>query len=488
MMDKKTIKPLYWVTFILLVWLALSYSINTAQYGDNFEQFDWAHGVEISYWKHPPITTWLLAGLNALIGVHPFNTFVLCFFCLAITVFFYRRLAGLMLSQKAADFSLMLLATSFMFTWRAQLYNHNLTLVMMTVVTVWYFFSRVQKESVPNGEWLVLGALAAIAVLSKYQSVIALLGLLVAFFLMRKRLGRQDLLGLCLAFLSFSILIAPHVVWFYFNYALISKYTFHFFSFSRPWLENLHMLVGFLLQQIHFFLTPLLICLVMLMLSRDVSKQGHLEAEHAPIRRIFLLTQVLLPLTFVVLLNQAAGMILANHWGFSVFIFLPILLASQLEWRLNAIKINLLKIFMIFQLMSIAVFMGMKLHAKHSIMRNHYDEFFPAQMMSDIVVSTWARETHCPLIYIDGPPFEGGIVSVYSGQYPAVLEGGESPKSPWINLHEMKQHGYILMERQPEALRRYGQVYTLPSSLKEKYQPLRDFYWVNVKPLERCHG
>ena len=92
-------------------------------------------------------------------------------------MFFYRRLAGLMLSQKAADFSLMLLATSFMFTWRAQLYNHNLTLVMMTVVTVWYFFSRVQKESVPNGEWLVLGALAAIAVLSKYQSVIALLGL-----------------------------------------------------------------------------------------------------------------------------------------------------------------------------------------------------------------------------------------------------------------------------------------------------------------------
>lgn len=482
MKNNKKNWPLYFVWFFSFVWLLLSYSINTAQYGDNFEQFDWAHGVEISYWKHPPITTWLLAALNNLIGVHPFNTYLLCFLCLSVTVYFYRRLAGLILSQKAADLSLLFLASSFMFTWRAQLYNHNLTLVMMTVVSSWYFFSLIQKENIQKRQWLFFGVLAALAILTKYQAVISLFGLLVAFFWVRKKPNRQEWLGFGLVLFAFFAVLAPHIYWFYKNYSLISQYTFHFFSLTRPWVERANSLTGFLLQQLRFFLVPLLIYLLILKL-RPASSQ---KLKCLPLRKVFLFTQVLLPVICVAILNQIAGMGLANHWGFSIFVFLPIFLAGRLESRLDGLNISLLKIFIVVQCICIALFVGMKLHAKHSIMTHKYDEFYPGQMISDVVSNEWKRETNCPLRYIDGPPFEAGIVSVYSGSYPAVLEGGEPIKSPWIDLNDMKQQGYILMKRNVEELRKFGPVFTLPLNIKQQYQPLRDLYWVNVLPQKAC--
>ena len=48
--------------FFLAIWVSLSAFINTSQFGDNFEQFNWAHSWEWGYWKHPPLTTWLLFG------------------------------------------------------------------------------------------------------------------------------------------------------------------------------------------------------------------------------------------------------------------------------------------------------------------------------------------------------------------------------------------------------------------------------------------
>ena len=119
-------------------------------------------------------------------------------------------------------------------------------------------------------------------------------------------------------------------------------------------------------------------------------------------------------------------------------------------------------------------------------MTHRYDEVYPAQLLSNIVVETWNKATGCPLKFIDGPPFEGGIVSVYSGQYPAVLEYGIPVKSPWIDLAKMKADGYILMGTQPAELGSYGQVYTLPKVIKDKYPPLQNFYWVNIHPKHAC--
>ena len=134
-LKKHTVSPFAIALIFLGIWLALGMAINTSLYADNFEQFDWAHGMEIGYWKHPPITTWILIAFQSLAGVHVFNTYIVCFVCWAVTLYFYWRLARLLLPSHLADFALLLLSSTYMLTWRAQLFNHNVTLVMMTTIT-----------------------------------------------------------------------------------------------------------------------------------------------------------------------------------------------------------------------------------------------------------------------------------------------------------------------------------------------------------------
>jgi len=47
---------------MIAMWAIVGVAFSTAQWGDHFEQFTWAHSVQWGYHKHPPLPTWLLAG------------------------------------------------------------------------------------------------------------------------------------------------------------------------------------------------------------------------------------------------------------------------------------------------------------------------------------------------------------------------------------------------------------------------------------------
>ena len=67
----------------VVLWILLAASTNSGQFADNVEQFVWAQSVETSYWKHPPLPTWLLSGLIHLFGIWPGWTYVLGGLCFA---------------------------------------------------------------------------------------------------------------------------------------------------------------------------------------------------------------------------------------------------------------------------------------------------------------------------------------------------------------------------------------------------------------------
>ena len=252
-LKKHTVSPFAIALIFLGIWLALGMAINTSLYADSFEQFDWAHGMEIGYWKHPPITTWILIAFQSLAGVHVFNTYIVCFVCWAVTLYFYWRLARLLLPSHLADFALLLLSSTYMLTWRAQLFNHNVTLVMMTTITTWFFFRLMSKPQAKLWEWACLGLLGALAILSKYQSMVGLFGLLIAFSLLYKKNNKPNLLRLAFAFCVFLVVLSPHLYWFYKHYQMISSFSLNAVSVSRSWLERCHSLLGFFTQQLRFF-------------------------------------------------------------------------------------------------------------------------------------------------------------------------------------------------------------------------------------------
>jgi len=485
-LKKHTVSPFAITLIFLGIWLALGMAINTSLYADNFEQFDWAHGMEIGYWKHPPITTWILIAFQSLAGVHVFNTYIVCFVCWAVTLYFYWRLARLLLPSHLADFALLLLSSTYMLTWRAQLFNHNVTLVMMTTITTWFFFRLMSKPQAKLWEWACLGLLSALSILSKYQSMVGLFGLIIAFSLLYKKNNRPNLLRLAFAFCVFLVVLSPHLYWFYKHYQMISSFTFGSMSVSRSWLERSHSLFGFFAQQFRFFLVPVLISLVLMAVYRKRKRIDEPALLATYPNRSWVLSLVVFPIAFVIVMNQLLGMALANHWGFGILLFVPMLLAWYLGRVIGPEKFSFLGVYVLFQLINLGAYYGMKDHAKHSVMTHQYDEFYPSQQMADAVKETWALQTNCPMRVISGPTFEAGIVSLYSGQYPAVVEFGDLRKSPWIKEEDLALHGYVVISHDIQQLQNLGEVHALPDSVKQRYLPLKDFYWVNIIPKHPC--
>lgn len=479
-------QPLYFSYLSLGLWLILSFCLNSSQFGDNFEQFNWAHSAEWGYWKHPPLTTWLMVGFQYLFGFYPSNSYLLCFLCMSVTLFFYWKLANLLTNQKIADLSVLLLSSSFMFTWRAQLFNHNVVLVMMLVISSWIFFYLIRLRKSVWWQWILFGFICGLTFLTKYQGLLNLAGLFLFFILIKAYKQPKLINSLIWATIGFSLTVAWHIRWIYEHHQLIAGYTIDRFH-NYSWQERTLNLIGFYAQQIRFFLIPIIICYMIYFLQKNKNHASQLQKLNIfqQMNTPWAWALVLFPALIVMILNQLGGVKLANHWGFATFLYLPLTLAVISEKNLPKNKSLIILLFFFIQAISMASLIFTKNFNKSSESRRK-DESYPAKIIANTVENTWQKEIECPLKIISGPAFEAGMVSVYSNTYPMVLEENDMAKSPWINQTLIDHYGMILISQDINTLKGRTNIHAMPQGVIQKYPPLKNFYWVNIPPKIEC--
>jgi 4-amino-4-deoxy-L-arabinose transferase-like glycosyltransferase len=479
-------QSLFFAYLSLGLWLALSFYLNPGQFGDNFEQFNWAHSFEWGYWKHPPLTTWLMIGFQSLFQFHRSNTYLLCFLCLSITLFFYWKLAKLLINKRIADFSVLLLSTSFTFTWRAQLFNHNVVLIMMLALSTWTFFYLIQLKNRSWWRWGLFGFICSLTFLTKYQGLLNLTGLLLIFILIKSYKQPKIVSGIIWAFLTFFITIAGHLNWIFEHHQLIAGYTMDRFH-NYSWLERTSNLIGFYVQQIRFFLIPIIIFSILHFVSKQ---KNHSSASSRlnifkKINVPWVWGLVLFPALSIIALNQLGGVKLANHWGFATFLYIPFMLAVISEKKLPNNNLPIIILFVAIQVISMISLIYTKNFYKPSESRRK-DESYPAQIIAKTVEESWQKEIRCPLMIVSGPAFEAGMVSVYSKNYPMVLEESNMAKSPWIDQALIDKYGLILISQEINGLKGKLNIHVMPQEIIQKYPPLKNFYWTNVPPKTEC--
>lgn len=484
MIQKKYI-PLWIAIFSLGGWLLLSALSNTSQFGDNFEQFNWAQSAEWGYWKHPPLTTWLLIGFQSIFGFHFGNAYALSFLCLYLTLYLVWKTAQQLLPDDWAGLCVLLLSMHQMWTWRAQLYNHNVVLVMMVSACTCLAVHLLKLNNKTLWKWALLGVLAGLAVLTKYQAVVPLGGLLFLILFYVTRQGLNCWPGLGLAFFVFSVVLLPHVLWIYQTDFLIFHYSTHTIS-GGPWTDRLLNLLSFSVQQLKYVGLMLLVALTMKASKVWTDRHSFLnegaEVKSAAIQFSHLMwALILFPAGVFIVLNQSAGVRLQNHWGMQLLLFLPLFLAwhiFQKNVQLNMKR--MLRIYVCIQVVNLILFVMTMRPAKPG------DVDYPAQIIADTVVSTWHDETTCPLLFISGPPFEAGMASVYSEQYPSVIDEGDLSKSPWVSAEMLEKNGYVKMSQNSDSLRDLGQVHQLSEQVQASFPKLQTLHWVNVLPKKVC--
>jgi hypothetical protein len=164
----------------IVFWALWAAYFNTAQFGDNVEQYNWAQSLELGYHKHPPLPSWLLSTVIRLLGPSIYWAYLLATVCLLGTAVFTWQVGRELVGERVAAASVVPWGLNMTFSQRVQLYNHNTVLVLCFSATVWLSMcaSRADRNGVV--EWLAAGLAAAAAILSKYQAIVPLVGLILA--------------------------------------------------------------------------------------------------------------------------------------------------------------------------------------------------------------------------------------------------------------------------------------------------------------------
>lgn len=481
----------FWVTaFAIAAWSAAAAWINPAQFADSLEQFAWAHGVELGYWKHPPLPTWLIIAPIRLIGFSIYWTYALAATCFAGTAFFTWLITQRLFGQQAAVFAVLLIGLHIGFSWRAQLYNHNTVLILCVAATVWATLRAL--DSGKKTSWFLVGMLAGLAMLSKYQALVPLLGIVLTLQLGGWLKQRAVWQGVCVAMVAAFLVFSPHLIWM----ALGSGSTIdNAFNAAQglSFTKRLTVFFGFWLIQIRFHL-PILIAVALLVLFRKNAPEIALSGSdtETPCKqqtRAWFVGLVVWPAFFVSMAVLLGGMRLEAQWGLQTFQFVVVFIAWQLAMALPHSDLKRTILVVVFaQLLLAAFFTWSILQPQQQFWQGARSRNFPALAVSKEITAKWYEATTCPLKFVVGPSFEAVIVAAYSSSNPAVVEDSDFKKSPWVNAENLQTSGALYLAtdaaKLPSGLSKSGQL-VIPARLND-YQPTKQLFWGVMLPPTDC--
>ena len=429
---------------VVVVWALWAAYFNTAQFGDNIEQFNWAQSLELGYHKHPPLPSWLLGSVIKLFGPSVYWAYVLATLCLVGTATFTWLIGRELVGERVAAAAVVLWGLNMTFSQRAQLYNHNTVLVLWFAATVWCAMRASRAARTAPLWWLATGLAAGAATLSKYQALVPLAGLLLA--LVGSGRVRQPVQrgGLLLAIVAMIAVCAPHAVW-------VEQHDFSTLHYASEALESsglrqrIGFIVSFAANQVRLWFPALLaigLCWGWGRLSPSTSARA--VAETAPDFPIWMVGLLWAGLLVLAVMALAAGASLRNHWGVQALQFFGIWLAWRWDRRWPIDLKRLICVALAVHIASLAWYASEHQDPTTVLTKRRIDTMYPARRLARAAVAHWAESTNCPLHYVAGTVFDSGLVALYSGGSLEVFDTESA--TPWVRTADLEREGalYVL--------------------------------------------
>jgi len=435
---------------LVALWALWAAYFNTAQFGDNIEQFNWAQSLELGYHKHPPLPSWLLAVTIKLFGPSVYWAYVLATLCLLGTAAFTWLIGRRLVGERVAAAAILLWGLNLCFSQRVQLYNHNTVLVLWIAATIWL---AMRATAATRGQalwWSATGLAAALAILSKYQAALPLGGLVLALGLAGhlNRPGQRR--GLLLATSVALLACLPHAVW-------VTQHDFSTLRYAAEAIESpgvlarLDSVASFLANQVRFALPALLAIALCWWWGRDkLLSSPPSDAAAAPDLRVWLFGLIWAGVLALVVMALAGGVNLRNHWGVQVLQFSSLWLAYEWDRRAPIDLRRLLGAALLVHGLSLVWYEFEHLDPAPYQADRRVDTSYPARRLARAAVAHWSSTTACPLHYVAGTVFDAGLVSLYSGGDLKVFDSARA--TPWIEREDLQRRGALYVLEQNDAV------------------------------------
>lgn len=456
-----------WLTLFFmvyfLIWSIAPAFITSSVPLDVSEGINWGSEFQWGYYKHPPLSSWILYSFYEVFGhIGPYLLSQLFVILTLILVFLLAR-------QVTSYHGALLASASTMgviyYSYPSLEFNHN-----VAQFPIWAGLSLLFFKAITNNryrDWIGVGVVGGLGMLTKYSVIFLLIPMAIFLILPAQwRLLKQS--KPWLAAVIMLALFSPHLYWLTqhdwlpLTYASgrshdsneVSQLSAHF-----SWL-------GFTLTQLIAHV-PLLIMLVMsrqylkwpplsfqsLLRSNDATTAAadlSASLQTPQYRNLSLLWYLWLsPLVLLILLSLILGLGLRDMWAMPMWSLSGIILVSLIGSRhLDQVAAALSKYLTIWLglvtlLMLIYLSFGHQLRDKPSRMD------WPEQALAAQAHQSWLSVSNCPLDSVSGDRWLGALVAMNTTPaWPSQMISGPADHSPWMTSARLQQHGTLVLAEQ----------------------------------------
>lgn len=411
---------------------------------DSSEQLVWSYALELGYWKHPPLPTWLMHGLVSVFGRSIALPVLASEACVAVAMVLTWRFGCALLSPRASLVAMALTSLVMHHNLGAEPFNHNTVLLPFQAATTLFFFLALRGQAWRH--WVLAGLFAGLAMLVKYVALFPLAALGIYLLLDRKTWTRATLRGLLLMVAIALLVWAPHARWLYANDFQPLHYAQHT-TLHEPdavsWIEGF---AGFLWEQA-WSLVPLVA--VLFWTLRQPAREAAPFAPDLQRDRLFLWVAGTAPLALMALYSLMTGTHLFGRWGSTQFLLAGWLALDLLRRRgVPALAPTLRNAGIAHLLLCVAVTLVGPIAARKLDL--HGRGRFPGDALAAEAERTWQAHVDAPLRLVVSDLWIGGNLAARRTEPLAVLLDGSFRQSPWIRRGDLAGCGALVLFNRTE--------------------------------------
>ena len=440
-----------WRTFGLLllayfvIWSIAPAFLASSVPFDVSEGISWGSEWQWGYYKHPPLSSWILYSFYKIFG--HIGPYLLSQIYVLLTLLIIYKLGKQIWSIPIALIGSALTLAVVYYSYPSLEFNHNVAQFPIWAGLYLAFYQSLTKNRLRD--WVLLGVLGGFGMLTKY-SVIFLLLPMALYLVLPKQWPLLKQPQPWLAAFIMLALFAPHLYWLIthdwlpFGYASGRS---HDVSEAANSIKRHFSWLSFIAAQIIAHI-PLLL---MLVFNRKRLFGISDYKQSLPAGGALLWYLWATPIGVLIILSLVFGMGLRDMWGMPMWALSGLLAASFIipaTQRLTLTKLRWsLVIWLTIATVLTVIYVGFgdKLRDKPSRMQ------WPEQALAGQALTTWQSVSSCPLDSVSGDRWLGALVAINNG-FPSQMISGPASHSPWMSIERLQQNGTLVMWQNDEEV------------------------------------
>ncbi len=410
-LNKRNINNIFYifVTTHLILWTVVPTITNSNLPLDTIEALAWGSNLDWGFNKHPPLSAFFPEVFFQIFGPQDWAYYFLSQIFVVISFFIIFKLSQEILNDGTLSLlSVFLIEGIYFYNFTTPEFNVNVCQLPFWCLTVYYTWKIYISKKIELYDCILLGAVAAFGILSKYLFIYLLvtIDLFFAYLIFFKKSKKFDFKYLVSLEVFFVILI-PHIIWLFNNDFITIKY-----GFARAGLDEGQIInhfkypLLFTLKQIGI-LIPFLILVWLLM--KKIPKKLNLKDE----KLLFLIFINVVPIILVFMTALITGSKIRTMWMTPFYLFFGTLFIYILKNQINIKKLNSFLIGFIFLFLLSPILYGYV-----SISQTDKRTDYPGRDIAIKVQMAW-HEQHDELIkYVLGDEWTAGNLSYHINSRP----------------------------------------------------------------------